>query len=63
MICRYIRTRRGNFYISDEQARKASISSEDPLIYENNKAETMSPPSTGEPKLQDSAPTNKITTV
>ena len=63
MICRYIRNRRGNFYISDEQARKASISSEDPLIYENNKAETTSPQSTGEPKLQDSAPTSKITTV
>ena len=61
--CRYIRKRRGKFYISDEQARKASISSEALLVYENNKTETISPQSAGEPKLQDSIPTNKITTV
>ena len=60
---RYIRTRCGKSYISDEQARKASISSEDPLVYENNNAETLSPQSKGEPKLQDSVPPNKITTV
>ena len=51
------------FCISDDQGRKASILPEAPLVYKNNEAETVSPQSAGEPKLQDSIPTNKVTTV
>ena len=63
---RYMRNREGKFCISDEQAKKASISPVATLVYKNNEAVTVSPQlqPVGEPKLQDhSIPTSKVTTV